>query len=602
MDLYNKSDNYLDMEGTCTKCYATYKLLDTFDMITKLGIKDPAYELFQSCPTCVASAYLNSLDTTDNSYKPFRPGPTIPDTRSSGFQNTNTTLNNNQPFQIPVLNSFTKSLAVILSIVSILILCYSLILKYLPQIHLPNFPFYAYVVVFSFLTFFIRVNKGAGAIFAIIIIANFVTPQFRNLFYSYFEYTWVKIIFTLLFINSFVSLNNLFLIFYINFFLPKWGTITQAQQGSATLKAYVPTLLLYFAVMSPFYMGAIKPGGDPTVKVNVVQIDPIFDALTSLTKETADVEIARQYFTEGKQTADLGTIEGLNQSIQFYQQAIELVPKFSTAYAEMAYSYGAIYRILKSVDKKSEESKSYLNKARVSIDAAKVQNPENYTTYAVESIIDFQSDNKKASKVDLDKALTMAGSNGTNERMLQAMAYNEKSKVQILNYLITIRDKINPNSAELHNLLAVKYYEIGNIEKTKEMAERAILLSPKYDEPYFNMALIAKERLEKSSIYNRIIEMKSDYASKAERFKKLINWQYGLKITFWVLFVIFWLRVSYLGVQVNQGKINPEKLGLVIIRNFILFTVIFGSFELYIHYIYPVNSLTHLFPISFPIF
>jgi tetratricopeptide (TPR) repeat protein len=604
MDPNQNFDFNLYLEESCTICSSKYKKIDSKNFMLKIGFQDIPPTLLELCPTCIAKIYLENLDAINKDKNTYKSGKTNQARLPSTSEKTRpiTTNNSNQPAQVPVLNGFTKSLAVIFSVVSILILSYSLLLKYFPQITLPVFPFYPYVVVFSFLTFFIRFKQGPGFIFLFIIIANFVTPQFRNLFYSYFESPWTKILFTLLFINSFVSLTNLFYSFYLNSFLPKWGSISQSQLNSGVIKAYIPTLILYFAVMSPFFLGAIKPGGDPSVKVDNVQRDPIFDALTTLTKETADVEIARQYFNDGKEAASLGTIEELNNSIHFYQLAIELVPKFSTAYAEIAYSYGALYRIKNSIDKKSEESKTYLNKARVSLDAAKEQNSSNYTVYAVKSIIDFQSGNKKAAKADLAKAIEMSGSGGTNERLLQAMALNEKSEIKSLNYLITIKDKINPNSSELFNLLAVKYYKIGVPEKTKEMAERAILLSPKYDEPYFNFALVAKKRSEMKAIYNKIIEMKSDYSQIADHFKDLLKWQFVLKIVFCFLIIFFWLRFSVLAVQVNQGKENPEKLGLFLIRFFFFCTLIFGSFELYIHWINPVNSLTHLFPTSFPIF
>jgi len=584
--------------NTCAKCYTTFNILESADFLAKIGLTDYPPSLLEYCPKCLAEVYLASLGKTDNINNTYTPKPSSQQKPISNYQNTNI----DKPLQIPQLTPFTKSLAIILSVLSVFILIYSLILRYFPQITLPDFPFYTYVVIFSLLVFFIRVSKGAGIIFLVIIVANFFTPHFRNLFYSYFGSTWIKIVFTLFFIYSFLSLTNLFYVFFLNSFLPKWGTITQNKLSVASLKALIPTFILYFAVMSPFYLGAIQPGGDPEVTLNKVQTDPIFDSLTNITQETADVEIARQYFNEGKEAADLGTIEELNRSFQFYQKAIELVPQFSTAYAEIAYSYGAISRIKKSIDKKSEESKTYMNKARIALDVAKERNPNNYTIYAVESINEFISDNEKAAKENLNKALEMAGSSGLNERMLQAMSYLGKSKVQSLSYLITIKDSISPNSAEIHNLLAVKYYQIGNLEKTKEMAERAILLSPKYDEPYFNIALGAEKRIEKTSIYDRIVEMQSDYASKAEHFKKLIKWQYGFRITFWIMFSIFLFRFLYLAGSVMMKKINPEKLGLMLIRSFFLFTVIFGSFELYIHYLNPVNSLTHLFPVSFPIF
>lgn len=588
----------------CKICGKQYNQSDSENFLNTMGNYDYPPMLMELCPTCLVKVYLETLNANKKDNDTFGSGKINKPKVTSPFQNldTNTATNSSPTQPIPALTPFTRTLAVIFSVISLVILCYSLLLKYFPQVKLPDFPFYAYIVAFSFLTFFIRFSKGSGTIFLFIIIGNFITPQFRNLFYSYFESTWSKIVFTILFVSSFVSLTNLFFTYFLNRYLPKWGEITQNQLGVAALKSYFPTFILYFAVMSPFYLGAIKPGGDPSVKIAKVQVDPIFDSLTNLTIETADVEIARQYFSDGKEAADLGTIEGLNHSVQFYQMAIELVPKFSTAYAEIAYSYGSIYRIKKSIDKNDPEAKVYLNKARVSIDAAKAQNPKNYTSYAVESIIDVITGNEKEAKSSLEEALKLAETSGSNERLLQAIAFNEKANIKSINYLITIKDKINPNSAELFNLLAVKYYKIGNPEKTKEMAERALLLSPKYDEPYFNLALVAKKNKEKISIYDKIVGMKSDYASKAEHFKKLINWQFALKIIFWALFIFFFSRLSYLGLQVQQKKINPEKVGFMLIRNFVLFTVLFGGFELYIHYVQPVNSLTHLFPVNFPIF
>lgn len=615
---------YGDYESVnCTICGTSHTIGDTRSFLKTLKLEDASSELLKICPKCIATIYLEAVSknigqpkpvnttSSSGSYKPSVSKPSRFQQRLREMENQRSNARTQQapqstpdfdkPVNPPVIKPFKKFLAVFFTIVSLAVLAYSLIIKYIPDAGLPSFPFFPYVLGFSFLVFFIG-NSRSNAIFGILILVNFFTPHFRNVFYSHFDLGIMKFVFTLLFISSFFALTTLFQLFYTNFLLPKHKSITVKIYSVTVFKALVPSLILYFAVMSPFYLGAIEPVSDKSVSVDKIQSDPIFDVLTSITSETADIEIARQYFSDGKEATSMGTVESLKHSIELYEMALVLVPEFSTAYAEIAYSYGSLYRIEKSKNKKSVSADEYMNKAILALDAAFHHNPNNYTSYAIESMLNYFTGNENAAKASINKAIKLMGDNGKNERILEAMSFLEKKKIQSLNYLITIQDRINSNSAEIHNLLAVKYWEVGNVEKTREMAERAILLSPKYDEPYLNIALTLEEKPQVLEQYDKVIKMQSDYADLAVRFKKIINWQAVLKVIFWILFPFAAIQFLYMQGMVMQGNMAKEKMGSWVLRYMFVFGIVFGSFIIYINRIFPVDSLTHQFPIKFPFF
>ena len=490
----------------------------------------------------------------------------------------------------------------ILIVVSISVFTYSLTSKLFPKLNLPDFPFYPYIIGYALLILLIQFKKFIP-LFTIIALLNFGSPTFRGIFFSHFSSTIWTVVFTVMFIASNISSllvlsSGLFLRF-----VPKKQQIDQMDIAKGTLLSLPLTFALYFGLISPFYLGVIKPGPyGGNIEPEPYKIDHVYKEV--LTTTTADREIGRKYLLDGKQSADKGTRAGFIESIEFYKKALELIPNFSTAYAEMAYSHASIGKILKSIKPEDKTIGEYFNEAKKTINKAKEFNPNNPTVYGVEAILEYYSGNEKSARNSLVKAENLAKEGGYSEWVVQAMAMMEKEKKKVVEYLLGIK-KIIPNSTELHNLLGVSYYRIGNKENAKQMFDRVILLNPDYGEAYLNLALVADDKI---GIYKIVPQKDADFKEVAEYYSRLQNWQKYLRIAYLALMIWFILKSFYLsakGTDPATKTIQPQSLKrikVMFLRYVGLFVITYGIFEWYIHIYRPINTMSHLFPVKFPFF
>ncbi len=524
----------------------------------------------------------------------------------------------------------------ILVLISFITITYSLTSKFLPQLKLPNFPFMHYTIgyaLFVFLAFFIivsfiksirhvRINTPVflkhfivrflkSPLGFIIVLINFAFPAFRNIFFSHFDKGIWTVIFTILFaLSNIVSLSVIFSVLYQHIVLALVKKIPVRQRldqliivASANLLSLPIAISLYFGLVSPYYLGVIKPGPfRGNLEPEAYRVDRVYEE--AITARTADRQTARQYLIDGKSKAALGNMQGFLESIQLYEMALQLIPDFSTALAEMAYSYGSLGRILKDSRTDLGDASHNFEKAEEALNRAKKLNPENPGVYGVEAILEYYRGNEENARQTLVRTMDLASDIGYTDKVLLAMAILEKKKVKRVEYLLAIR-QIDPDNAELLNLLGVAYYQIGNTENARKSIERAIRLNPNYSEANLNLALVSPD---KENLYKKVMEENSSFKQTANYY--LLYWtvQNWLR-KFYLAMLIFYLIISF---NLNKrafdpitNTIRPEylKRKKTIFRWCVgLFIFTYLTFEWNLHHVHRLNSLSHLFPNSFPFF
>lgn len=502
-------------------------------------------------------------------------------------------------------------------IISICVFTYSIIYKFLGEpSNLPHFPFYPYIIAYACLILFVHPTKFSP-LFLIIVLANFGFSTFRGTFFSHFSNTTWMIIFTIMFILSNIASLTIFYAYLGQLFiLPKQQALDRVK---GTYLSLFLAFVLYVGLISPFYLGTIKPGHfRGPVEPEPYRIDRVYEEV--LTARSADRQTARQYFLDGKKTAALGNRAGFLESIKFYKMALELIPNFSTSYAEMAYSYASFGRILKEAKEDSRVIEENFRKAREAISRAEKLNPHNPTVYGVRAILEYYMGNEEKAQNTLVKARSLAEEGGYSDRTLQSIAILEKSKVKRIENLLGIQEEMkkhtgNPelgdlyeNSAELHNLLGISYYQIGNKAKANSFLERAIRLNPNYGEAYLNLALVSpiKDRVK---FYRKAAEKDSDFKQIASRYLNFLNVQKWLTRFYWFLllplFIIECFYLSIRGLDPKTNTIRPEylkRIRTMFLRYAFIFICSYGIFEWYIHIYRPINTMSHMFPVSFPFF
>lgn len=462
----------------------------------------------------------------------------------------------------------------VLIISSVAAFTYSLASRFL-NMDLPSFPFYPYLIFHAIFLFGIPLRINFAALMVVLI--NFGFATFRSTFFSHFGNTTWMIIATVMFIISgHAEINNL-MVNLMQRKVPMWFLLSFA---------------LYFGIVSPFYLGTIDLGrfGKPT-EVDSYKVDKVYQE-NVITADKADREISRRHFVDGKKHAARGNRIGLLRSIQFYEQALELNKGFSTSLAEVAYSYASIGRILKDNDGNSEAIQDYFDKAQTAIGQAKNLSSDNPTIYAVEAILELYSSGREKTLSSLDTAKSLAQEVGYTDRVLQAMAAIEGSKKEKAEYLLAVEEKISSDSPEILNLLGLAYYRLGNKGKAKEKIERAILLNPEYGEAKVNLALVNPGKKE---IYEDAARIDSDFSHITVYYSKLLSMQNWLKRLYLILVILFPILV--LIASRSKTVFLVYFLGSVLV-----FLCTYGIFEWYIHVHRPVETISHMFPVSFPFF
>lgn len=372
---------------------------------------------------------------------------------------------------------------------SAFIFVYSLAFKFLP-LNLETFPFYPYIIAYSCFIFIAQFKKF-NPLYLIIVLLNFTSPVFRNIFFSYFDRPLWALVWAILFILSNISA----FILIVSFISRRRFVESRLLSGKEEVKhkgqrvALYLSIILYFGLVSPFHLKVIKPN-IMAVDSSNLDSDKLYTETTEVDKK-ADQQIAYQYLSEGKGFAARGTRAGFIESIQSYKRALELFPNSSNVYAEMAYSYASIARILAWNGTGRKEVEENFNSAKKAMEQAIAISANDPTSWSVGAILDAYQGNNKNALRKLQKAEELAKKNGFSDRFLEAKSLLGRKYDEKIGSLMSINEKIDPNNAELLNRLGVLYYNINNKVSAKRMFEKAISLSPDYGESYLNLALVS---------------------------------------------------------------------------------------------------------------
>lgn len=482
-----------------------------------------------------------------------------------------------------------------------------------------SFPFKAYIVVHAILFVIILFAATPRTLllpWVFIILANFGSATFRNAFYSQLDSTlWMTIV-TIIFVLAIHAEVFAIMVF-------------ASTQVPGCLSALI-LFAVYFGLVSPFYFGVITPKTLEVHTIEAYKIDKLYVEIDLKGGEETSREIARRHFLDGKSHAAKGTKAGFGKSINLYKQAVELVPDFSTAYAEMAYSYASMGRAMQNVrasrrivDRTFEDARMYIERARdIRADNPSVRaihvildvyEKEYYTLNKKDMADDLKRSIENRQKLRSEKEIEQLEKLGTDQgftdRCLQALAILTASKTDKVAFLKAINAKIDSNNAEIHNLLGLSYFLINDKESAKKMLERAVILSPDYGVPYLNMALVSPKK-ERARLYKQAVDKDADLGPVVRQYGRQIAvqkwlWRIYIAVIVIMVFTLFVVGAKYVDPN-NPYASSPELVKVQTAVSFGFFFPILISYMVYenlIHHVYPIsNTISYLFPTRFPFF
>jgi tetratricopeptide (TPR) repeat protein len=385
--------------------------------------------------------------------------------------------------------------------------------------------------------------------------------------------------------------------------------------------------IVLLGFISPFYFGVIKI--KPTsegIRIKSEALDKIYEEKFP-TEDLASPEAARRYFVEGKRNAAEGNRPGFIKSIDFYKKAIELVPSFSSAYAEIAYSYVSIAKVLEKAGAEKQIIEENLKNAEEAIGHAKRINSENPTVFAVDLLTQYTKSqyyllhkrehglshdqvHEMEYKIgwikgdELNKLRDLARRIGFTDKVYLAEALLTEDRIVRGSSLLTIIEKLDPDNAEVHNLLGVVYYLVNDRDSAKRMFERAKRLSPDFGKPYLNLALVYPKN-EIPRLYKEALNRDEDLMPLADYYLNIFQWIKQLQTAYIIYLIMFVPLVASLlasrDIIHKYGKKSKLYLCFTITLLF-GFIIAYGSFEIYIHLVKPINGIDYMFPVSFPFF
>ncbi len=178
-----------------------------------------------------------------------------------------------------------------------------------------------------------------------------------------------------------------------------------------------------------------------------------------LNKDPTDNIEAYKLFLKGRVAADDRTLKGLESSVEYYQKAIELDPKFAEAYAETANSY----RLMGGYGQKNRDKiNNYIEKA-LEID------PNTVRAYTVKAMIYLTDKNWEKSKEYFEKAIALNPNDATAHHHF-AFYFKGKPNRDIKNYFdqINIAQRLDPFSVPINDELINTLLINGKIEEAEE--------------------------------------------------------------------------------------------------------------------------------------
>jgi tetratricopeptide (TPR) repeat protein len=182
-------------------------------------------------------------------------------------------------------------------------------------------------------------------------------------------------------------------------------------------------------------------------------------------------------------------------------------------------------------------------------------------------------------KVDRIKELEeVCKKRGFIEKFFLVKAMLTENPIERASLLLTILERFDPDNAEVHNLLGVTYYFLNNKNLALEMFERAKRLSPNFGKPYLNLGLY-KEASDRDVDLEPLV---SYYSILLEVKEKLLTFYSVLIFSCMIFFSLNYRRLFFL-------------------CSFLIM-VTYIAFEIFIHFVRPINDIDHMFPVSFPFF
>jgi len=447
------------------------------------------------------------------------------------------------------------------------------------------------------------------------LVMTFFWPSFRMPFYFYIPDNYCKAVATLLFI--FIFLFEIQFILFCTSKITRWMIV-----------AYLWCLCVLIVIFSPFYFfRIILTSGTDTRTIISLNPTEIYQ------EQRAHNEAGRRYFIYGKQYAAKGNRAGFIKSIQFYKKTLDLLPNDGLSYAELAYSYASIAKILQDVGAEKRRIEENLKKAEDAINQAKRINHQNPTVFAVDLLIqytiaqyyithrreyDLSHDKFRQMKYKIERSKgdglnelgTLSKSVGVTDKVYLAEAILTENRIKKGSSLLTILEKFDSDNAEVHNLLGLVYYLVNDKDSAKKMFERAKRLSPDFGKPYLNLALVYPKK-EAFRLYTEASHRDRDLKSLASYYSNLFEvtkWLWRVYVGIVIVFVFrFFAIMDKYDDPSNPKNVqtNPEgfkKAGRLFFRCILLFIITYVSFEIYIHLIRPINGIDYMYPIGFPFF
>ncbi len=198
-------------------------------------------------------------------------------------------------------------------------------------------------------------------------------------------------------------------------------------------------------------------------------------------RTTPDTQSSEAYaaFQEAETLMKQDNDTGLNAAINKYTQAVNLDPRYATAYAKLALAYFRYYVL------HSKESGA-LSLARANCDKALTLNPRSVEAHlALSSVMEYTGDKDGAAR-EIEKALSI---DPVNPRTLvyQAQLYSRLNRWPEAEETLDRVQKLRPNDWLAHNELGIVYVSQGKYPQSMAEYRAASLAAPKNALPLNNI-------------------------------------------------------------------------------------------------------------------
>ena len=545
------------------------------------------------------------------------------------------------------LQQASNTLFAILAVVSVVAFAYSIASRLGIGRHLPSFPYFPYTIAYALFVALVvlvpaallgtvpdsRIN-WSGFLQALMrehlikpiswLFATFITlasPRFRGVLFSQMGGGIQNLLIPAVFLlASVVSLSvltrpsaRLFRV-VAQEFAQKGADYDGVKALRATLSG-LGGLALFFGLLSPYLLGVVRPAEVALPKAYALE-QSYQEHITD--EDVSRQQASRQHFVDGKRLAALGTRRGFVESIKHYEQASLLVPAFGTSQAERAFAHASIARIDSEANGRPVGEQDDYRLAVELLRSAESLYGTNPNFPAVSSILSHYAGNQKAAAASLAQARQVAEKAGVTDRVLQAMALVDPTPTARLGYLLSLRDNlpgrvsdpdlkdIFANSAEVHSLLGLTYWQIGRYDLARPVLERAVRLNPDYAEAYLNLGLV--DNPSERTAHYAMATRDPAFKVAAERYSVLATAQRWLRIFYLVLLAYLFIglfRVSSREINAGRAQISAEGISRGrrhVVRCLLTFAVTYALFELAVHAWGPPVSVMHAFPLMAPFF